>query len=115
MGANNDALCTKWKYSIYENKGLTDGWTQRVNGQFATYFDHDGNQISDWTSYEGYNSSKCAEADSSSDGWKLVFYVIIAIIGTGLVGMVVYGIYNKCIGQWDSDSEEKDGYKDIEN
>ena len=112
MSADNFSACDKWKQSIYEGKALTDGWTQMVNENFPTYSDTDGNEISDWTSYEGYSTSECPElVDSNFSSFEeIVCRGAVAILSIITIAFCVRCIFLKCSGQWDSDSDVKDEY-----
>ena len=69
--ANQDlaaiTACGTWKYSTYASKSVSDGWTLETNAENqSTYKDSNGAAITDWTSYTGYDTSKCAEVDGAA-------------------------------------------------
>ena len=73
----NAATCGTWKYSTYAVKSVTDLWTlENTEDNVQIYKDNNGDAITDWTPYSGYDASKCKEvaeaaaaaADIEEDG-----------------------------------------------
>ena len=61
------AACGTWKYTTYANHVYTDEWTLTNTAENKQiYRDINGNEITDWTSYTGYDTSKCAEVDGAA-------------------------------------------------
>ena len=62
--AANETACDTWKAEVYAAKAVTDGWTleDRVLG-VQIYKSSNGNVINDWTSFSGYDTSKCSEVE----------------------------------------------------
>ena len=47
--------CSEWKERTYEkNKAETGGWTKEVDGDTTTYYDMNGNEITVWDNFQGY-------------------------------------------------------------
>ena len=66
--ADDATTCGTWKYGVYAMKTATgEGWTLENTADNAQiYKDGNGNAITDWSAYTGYDNSKCAEAAAAA-------------------------------------------------
>ena len=65
--ADDATTCGTWKYSTYAAQAATNGWTlENTEDNVQIYKDSNGDAITDWTAYTGYDTSKCAEAAAAA-------------------------------------------------
>ena len=104
-----EVTCDRWKESTYESKKETEGWTKQhhheslFNDEHITYFDKNGNEITDWESFRGYVAN-CVLGNPfegiSPEMLELLYWTMGALLAIALV-VVLY----KCCKKKESDSK----------
>ena len=65
--AANATTCGNWKYQVYaDNSSGGGGWTLDTVDNVPIYKDSNGDAVTDWTSWSGYDTSKCAEVAAAA-------------------------------------------------
>ena len=61
------AACGTWKYETYVGKSVSAGWTiEYMNGFAVSFKDGNGNEVTDWSSYSGFDTSRCPGTEGAA-------------------------------------------------